>query len=502
MTKQRYIAAILAALMIASTTACNSKSDAEEEQTPSQSVDTTETESTAETEAEKQLFSQKLTTQDYGEADFRIYTSNTINGLQNVILLNHADEQNGEIVNDTLFNRDLFIEDGYNVKLQYTVDDETATRKMPEILSKAILAGDSGYELIIQDHAVTAKNLAAQSCIYPLNMVPGIQLDEEYWFPKVNETSYIAGSLYFASCMISPRYYGSVYLMMFNRDLAENLGLEDIYGLVSDGSWTLDKMMELARQAVSDTNGNGTIDTDDTLGFLWESHESFITGAGFHMVENENGHLTSKLGDERMVNLFQKLVSFFEEDGIVRDGEEAFDSSAIYSRGGALFFNPCAFNLAFYRDYEYDFGILPMPKYDEAQSEYVAISQPWVNTTPIIPVTLKGDALAMTGDITNAMVAYGYDYLRPAVFENVLMLKTTRDAQSAEIIDLVFQNVTIELSTSLSFGTFYKDIQAFFGLQLGQQDVTSLYAAVKPSLETAMKSIEDQYAEIAAALDK
>ena len=500
MTKKRYIAAILAALMIASMSACNSGT--ENETTGNTPAESTANEATTEsdTEAEETTFSAGLAKQDYSGTDFRIYTSNTINGIVNTILINHADEQTGEILNDTLFNRDLFIEDNYNVKLQYTVDDETSTGAMAGNLSKGILAGDSGYELIIQDHAETARNLAAQSCIYPLNMVPGIQLDKEYWFPKVNSTSYIGDSLYFASSMISPRYYGSVYLMMFNRDLAENLGLEDIYGLVSDGKWTLDKTIELSRQAVNDANGDGTIDNNDTLGFFWDSHEAFIIGAGCHLVESENGHLVSKMDSEKMVNLFQKMVSFFQEEGEVWDGTEGYDN--VFNDGNALFFNPCAFDLAGFRDLEYDFGILPMPKYDETQAEYVAFSQPWVNTTAIIPVTLTGDALAMVGIVTDGMVAYGYDYVRPAVFENVLMLKSTRDEQSAKIIDLIFQNVTVELSTSMYFGNFSSEIGQFFNRKLGQQDITSLYASVKDSLEASLKSTEEQYKEIAANLGK
>ena len=120
----------------------------------------------------------------------------------------------------------------------------------------------------------------------------------------------------------------------------------------------------------------------------------------------------------------------------------------------------------------------------------------------IIPVTLTGDALAMVGIVTDGMVAYGYDYVRPAVFENVLMLKSTRDEQSAKIIDLIFQNVTVELSTSMYFGNFSSEIGQFFNRKLGQQDITSLYASVKDSLEASLKSTEEQYKEIAANLGK
>ena len=497
MAKKRYIAAILAALMVASMSGCNN-STSDNETKANTPTETTGTETTgSETEAEETTFSAGLAKQDYNGADFRIYTSNTINGMENPIFLNHAEEQTGEIINDTLFNRDIFIEDGFNVKMQYTVDDENGSYQLSQNASRNILAGDAATELYIHDQAEMAKNLSAQGCIYPLNLVPGIQLKETYWYPDINAASYIGDNLYFGSCMISPRYYGSVYLTVFNRDRAEELQLEDIYALVSDGKWTIDKMFELSRLAVSDTDGDGTVSYTDNLGYFWDSHEALINGCGFYLVENQGGHLVATMDDERMVNLFQKMVSFFEEEGEVYAGESGVDYDATLKAGNALFYNPCASDLVSFRDFEYDFGILPMPKYDEAQNGYIAFSQPWINATAMIPVTVTGDTLEMTGTLTNAMVAYGYDYLRPAVFENVLMLKTTRDEQSSKIIELIFDNVIFEISTTLRFGDFYQSIRTFFNEKRGQQDITSLYASVKPALEASLKSTEEQYAAIA-----
>ncbi|MFQ9149198.1 MAG: hypothetical protein ACLR5G_13490 [Eubacteriales bacterium] len=46
---------------------------------------------------------------------------------------------------------------------------------------------------------------------------------------------------------IDPTYYDVTYAMYFNKKLAEDLNTGDIYGLVNDGKWTLDKMAELSR---------------------------------------------------------------------------------------------------------------------------------------------------------------------------------------------------------------------------------------------------------------
>ena len=91
------------------------------------------------------------------------------------------------------------------------------------------------------------------------------------------------------------------------------------------------------------------------------------------------------------------------------------------------------------------------------------------------------------------MVAYGYDYVRPAVYDNVIRLKGTRDEQSAKIVDQIFTNVSIELSCTLWMSSF-SEINKLFGANLGKQDVTSVYASQKKSIEAELESVMNTYA--------
>lgn len=484
---------LLTALLLAGTfTSCG-----DDTKTPVTS-DNGETKQTADTTAAESedgeyLYSQHLDTVDYGGAEFKIFTSNNINGMTSSILLNHAEDENGEVINDALFNRDRFLEETYNVTLNYTCDETSSAPQMAQNLAKNILAGDDAYQLIIQDHATVTKGLASQGAIYPLNYLDEIHLDTAYWMPELNESSKIGGSVYYPSCMISPRYFGSVYIMMFNRDLAQSLDLEDMYELVSNGKWTFDKMMELARQAVRDLDGDGKIEGDDQLGMMYDSHEAILLGGGFHFVYNKNGTLTCGLEDSALITYIQKVTEAFQETGIYYAGNSAVDYDGVLNNGSALFTNPCTYQLDDFRDLNYDYGILPMPKKDEAQQEYVSFSQPWINAAPSIPVTVTGDALSMTGTLTDAMVAYGYDYIRPAVYDNVIRIKGTRDEQSAKIVDQIFTNVSIELSCTLWMSSF-SEINKLFGANLGKQDVTSVYAAQKNAIESELASVMDTYA--------
>ena len=99
----------------------------------------------------------------------------------------------------------------------------------------------------------------------------------------------------------------------------------------------------------------------------------------------------------------------------------------------------------------------------------------------------------MVGTLTDAMCAYGYDYIRPAVFENVIQLKGARDEKSAEIVDTMFENITFELTDILRFGSLSGTMGEFFTTRLGQQDITSAYAAIRSSTEAAIDEITSAF---------
>ena len=56
--------------------------------------------------------------------------------------------------------------------------------------------------------------------------------------------------------------------MYFDKKLAEDNGIEDIYRLFDDGKWTLDKFDELSKTAGADLNGDNRMDLEDQYGFL------------------------------------------------------------------------------------------------------------------------------------------------------------------------------------------------------------------------------------------
>lgn len=497
-TKALPLTLLCASLIAGALMACSEQTDDVSAADTSGAEETTAAAAESVTEND-QPYSSLLKYVDYGGAEFNIYTSNTVNGMNMSILQNYAEKETGEVINDALFARDRFLEENYNVNVNYTCDDTNSTGQIAQKLAQSILAGDDAYQLVILDHATATKSLASQGAIYPLNYIDTIHLDADYWMPELNKNTYIGTSMYYPSCMISPRYFGSVYVIMFNQDMARELDLGDMYALVHEGKWTFDKMMEFARLAVKDLDGDGDIEGDDRIGLMFESHEGFLLASGYSLVENKNNSLACGLEHPEMISFIQHALDCFTEQGVFNDGWNV-DGESVYANGTALFTNPCTFSLDAYRDLNYDYGILPMPKYTEEQERYIGFSQPWINAAPAIPITATGEKLDMIGTLTDAMVAYGYDYIKPAVYDNVLRMKGARDEQSALIMDEIFSNITIELSCTLNLAS-YRPINEVFTSKLGTSEITSAYAGAKKAIESELAGIMKSYEEFAARLD-
>ena len=493
---KRSIAIFLLAAMLTGTFASCSSAPAETDAAG-------ETAAAAETvvESEETTFLENLPDADYAGATFRVHGANSLNGMEYATTLQFScGETNGEPANDILFERTAYLENLYNVKFEEIIEPGNID---PSKVIANIQAGDAACEMFFCDIAWQGYNIVIKGGVYPVDMVKGIQIDKPYWASEITDALTIGGSFYFPAGPISPRYYGSAYVLMFNREIVEDMNLTDPYTLVEEGTWTIDRMMDMALQSWRDLDGNGTLDKNDQMGLGYEvlTPESFLLGCGYHYVENVNGSLQCMLDDENLITRIQWLRDQMMKEGIFWENVPGFDYGLMQESGLMLFCNPCTFTLSEYREYDYDFGILPMPKENEQQEHYISYAQPWVVSVPYVPVTNTGDTLAMSGVLIDAMAAYGYEKVRPVIYEDVICLKNTRDENSAKIVDMIFETITIDAAVCVGLDGFYSELQQFFCHKLGQQEITSLYASHKERVETFFVKLEDQFREMRAALE-
>jgi hypothetical protein len=100
-----------------------------------------------------------------------------------------------------------------------------------------------------------------------------------------------------------------------------------------------------------------------------------------------------------------------------------------------------------YRTYDIDFGILPYPKYDEVQQDYISTN--WAGLMSV-PKTVANPE--RTGIVTELL---GYEYRKtvlPAYNDILLTSKLARDDDSVEMLNIIYDNSVYDFG--ITFGQF------------------------------------------------
>jgi hypothetical protein len=88
------------------------------------------------------------------------------------------------------------------------------------------------------------------------------------------------------------------------------------------------------------------------------------------------------------------------------------------------------------RSMETDFGILPLPKLSEGQSQYYSISDGF-HTSLAVPVTLPREDFGFVGAVIESLNAETYKTVVPAYYDVALKIQGTRDEESKLVLDMI-----------------------------------------------------------------
>ena len=115
---------------------------------------------------------------------------------------------------------------------------------------------------------------------------------------------------------------------------------------------------------------------------------------------------------------------------------------AVFAEQRAMFSDICLCKIGwFYTDMEDSYGIVPIPKLDEAQESYHSYLG---FTIPVLFLPANAADPERTGLIMEACSAASYDVVTPQMYEIVTKLKNTRDEDSSEMIEIIIRNKFID----------------------------------------------------------
>ncbi len=235
--------------------------------------------------------------------------------------------------------------------------------------------------------------------------------------------------------------------------------------------YEIDKAVELTKDVYMDLNNDGAKDTGDQLGFVMGSYNQlygFIDSFNLQILERDEEGYPSKFvfSSEKCINAVQKLVSLFKDNNAFGTlNVDGNDYMVVFSEGRALFCTGEFKDTSSYRDIdEFDYGVIPMPKWDTAQEDYRTTARATYSSF-CIPVTAIDPN--MSAAVLECFASESYRKVSPAYFENALKIKYARDDESAQMYDLIKSSITFSFATSFTMAigdpqNLFKDGVAYF----------------------------------------
>lgn len=359
-----------------------------------------------------------------------------------------VEDTNGESVNDAIYNRNAKIEEQFDVTLEFTgtLGDYENQKAFVNQCINSTQSGADAHDFFC-GYSMTGATLMIQGIAQDLTEYDIIEFDKPWWPSTLISKATIKDGVYFASGDISTNYLYMMYACVFNKDMFENFHGQDpklLYDLVYNGEWTLDKLIEYSTGVFLEQNSDAEPSQGDRFGFVTNNihFDSFYTGSDLYTVVTDSEGslvLSEDLYSQKTIDLLNKLTDFLYLSGDCWKKT----SNKIFAAGEALFaIDRVQITNKYLKDVGFDFGILPIPKYDAEQEEYRTCMAFPFTTYVLSTASTHSDAAAATLEL---MAYQSYLNITPALFEESMKLRYADQSDDSFMFDYIREGVVIDL---------------------------------------------------------
>lgn len=406
-------------------------------------------------------------------------------------------DQTGDVLDDCCYERNFLAEQYLNI----TITEETQPfSQIADYAKTLILTGEDVYDaMYISADKLTP--LISENLFYDLLEIEELNIDKVWWDQPLIERNTVEGRLFYATSDLNLMAFEGIWAMYFNEDMMVELGLDLPYQLALDGKWTFDEMQRYCA-AAANLNGDSTFtyDTEGNATYGVAFHDAIPLRETYAMnVEavsrDENGRYQFTAdSNSKFTDVMTKLIGFVgSNDGLCVVGEgQDYDPKGYYTifqSNRSLFIRAQLKGATMLREWEGNFGLMPMPKYDEAQETYnstlfascLSLCIPNTNTN-----------LSRTGVIIDYLTYESYRSLLPRYYDIHVSLKALGKQESIDVLSIIRGTRGIEVG--LPFGwtsEFYNDLATL--CKTNSLQISSTIEKYRESIITAINKTYSEY---------
>lgn len=428
---------------------------------------------------------------DFDDYEFKILAWDVYSGKGDF----HIETATGEIVPDSIYKRNITVEDRLNINLQVdtiTGNYDAQNDFVAQVMNISMAGGSHEYDLI-GSYSMAAGTLAMNNLICDLYSLEYADFEKPWWSQSLIDGSELNGKLYFATGDLAHSYLYMLHFMTVNLDMAESLKLDDPRQLVKSGEWTLDKLIEMTKNVGAELDGVEGQSGGDQFGYAAYSGvdgDNWLAAAGIHITEeDQNGvlMLSEEFAGQKTHDLLAKVNSWYWGSG---DCYNKYDKTPILN--GKTLFGGIAGELMYQMNEKtsHRYGILPYPKLSADQDEYYSLLG-FAYTMFSIPNNAK-DA-DMSSAVLECMNSEAYRSSCPDLFEKVFKSRFATDEVDGEMYDMIRAGAYVDPARifASSFGSVGAGPVGMFRSSVSGNKTTwmSEIGEVKPAVNNTLKSI-------------
>ena len=363
-------------------------------------------------------------------------------------------------LNEAVAERNNLVSEKLGIDVKAVPVDDVASR-----LRQELLAPTGTFDIAMPTLSQCA-TLAQEDAFYDLRDFEEqgiIDLSAPWYDQNANESLSIQNRIYFTVSDMSIMQKVVSIAMTYNPDLlATKYPDLDLLELVNNGEWTFDKLYEIGREFADDTNGDGTMDYNDTWGLVSATGDAvhFYIGAGEKLcTKDENDNPILAIGSTNSISVSQKILSTLQSNNwvsfaqdLTSQGVAASDiwdvTLSIFGEGRAPFRVTAFSAIKKLRAYDIDYGIVPMPMVEESQDSYYTNCAALYAYGVVVPNFLSEDDAKFAAYMIDVLSAGGKQYIATAYYDQILKNK---DALDVEVLDMIFENIVYDVGIVYGF---------------------------------------------------
>ncbi len=370
------------------------------------------------------------------------------------------DEMPEDVVGIAVWNRNEAIRSKYGLDVVGTLEtDPGAVAKI------ALEAGEDQFDLILRSPS-WLQPMAMQGYFLNIRTLENIDLTKDCWNDYANTQLTMGGKLYYTTSKFLLHDKHRLGVTFYNRDMAEDLKIGYLEDKVLDGTWTIEDLVNIAKNCSSDKDGIDGMSMNDSWGVTIESAAGGFSrlafGIGFRISDNGSDGYPQLIGaTDQMVTALDKVFEltadkntcyiFTLRDVSDRPGEAAAGGDrAIFVRGDAVTLIDCMSTIDNTGEMNFAYGVLPMPKLSSDQKDYYSLPDTNNGTLMAVPATVNDAAKAGFGlqKISEESVSTSYN----AYIETKCKLQDAYDEDMAKCLDIIFDGVVYDVAYVADIG--------------------------------------------------